>query len=599
MIIKRLKIANFRSVKEADIKLDKKHYLILGKNHDDNGLDSNGSGKSNIPDSIAFCLFNRSLKKTNNFTRNGQKKCSVILYFNHNGHKYKMKNQKPGKPSLFIDGEECKKLNLFEYVKDEVLGIDFDTFKKIILLSDENRMSFCGMTDTQIKGLLDNLIDDDINNKIDKAYKNNNEYLEETNRRLIGIPQIIENNKERIEELMYKIKNESKNEEGESKINEYKKSIIVHTKEAERISKKISILSKKFKQCKLNRQKQKESVMDALLRYRGGLNKLNESIDWRDNEINELTVKISKFVTCPECGYSFAKKVNEDKERLESLLEERTKEKLELIEKKDNLVPKIKELEEELDSIVEKYDDKMENLSERNSKLSDRLNDIKSNIKSTEIKISNIKQLKKNMMKNSMEEINDLKNKNIEQEELYSKLSKKYDRIYKFWKIHLGREGLKNYLYNKKLKLIEQYTNNILLQLDVNYKVELDGFRKLKSGAWKNKVSIKIIDGKNTWNYFDRSKGEELRIDYATMFAYRNLLSNKIGTTFEFISLDELFNGFDGTGKQEICEFIKCLSDYTDIKQSFIMSHDDDVKDNFKDIINVQKRNEISKIKID
>src|SRR5690606_19165899 len=124
-------------------------------------------------------------------------------------------------------------------------------------------------------------------------------------------------------------------------------------------------------------------------------------------------------------------------------------------------------------------------------------------------------------------------------------------------------------------------------------RITLDGFKKLKTGEWRNKVSIRIMEFGIERDYNDRSGGERLRIDYATLLACRRLLSQSLGYSFGFISFDELFNGFDKTGKNEICDLINSIDEYTDVKQSFIMSHDDDIKNNFDNVILVEKTNEI------
>lgn len=602
-----MKIKNFRSIKQADINFEEKNYLILGNNKDDEGLESNGSGKTHLLDSICWCLFNKSIKKNsigNDIIRRTKKRviCSVQLDFKHRGNIYRMINRRPGKPSLFINGNEKKKMKIFDYVCNEVLGIDFDTFKKIVILSERDRLSLCGLSDVQIKRLLDNLISNEIIDVIQKAEIENENNLKDTKERIVTIP-------EKISFLLKdKIKIKTEKEQFE-KDSEYNIEIKKIRQEIEEMIRRKFIVKNKLEKLK-NLEKIKQDILKKSIKEKEDLVKVQQDfikkieleIEIKEKEFDKYNKLILKFIKCPKCG-NFINTAKKDLSIIDEIKYD------ELVKLRDDVEKKIQEKNKELKLLKEQFNKEYEIVNNRVAKFQ-KLH------QSVFLKVEKYIEKYNFIVKLLIEKNNSLKiQKNTKKKMLlmfdkrlkdnlfmrqrlkkdFSFVEKRYE-LYKFWKFHFGKEGLKNFLYNKKLKLLQQYTNNVLSELGVNFRILFDGFRKLKSGKFKNKVSVQILEKGQIWNYFDRSNGEQLRIDYATILAYRNLLSNRLGYTFDFIGFDELFNGFDDVGKQEICDLIENLKQQFGIRMSLVISHDDTIKNNFENIIQVEKKNGITRV---
>jgi len=62
MHLKTVKIRNFMFIEEADLKLGKDLYLVVGENHDDISSSSNGAGKSMFCESLMWCLFGKLIR---------------------------------------------------------------------------------------------------------------------------------------------------------------------------------------------------------------------------------------------------------------------------------------------------------------------------------------------------------------------------------------------------------------------------------------------------------------------------------------------------------------------------------------------------------
>lgn len=82
MIPKRLELENFLSYDKAELDFDFSSALIVGEN---------GSGKSSILESIAWCLYGKSrFKHADEIVKRGRKVAKVTLYFEHDKRTYKI-----------------------------------------------------------------------------------------------------------------------------------------------------------------------------------------------------------------------------------------------------------------------------------------------------------------------------------------------------------------------------------------------------------------------------------------------------------------------------------------------------------------------------
>lgn len=123
---------------------------------------SNGAGKSSIAEAVCYALFNKSFRGINlpkfvNTTN--QKGCLVTLRFEKNGDFYVI--QRGQKPAIFTiekNGEALKEDGAsrdFQQVLEEIIGFDYNTFIKTILIGLANYKPFLQLTLPERRAFVD------------------------------------------------------------------------------------------------------------------------------------------------------------------------------------------------------------------------------------------------------------------------------------------------------------------------------------------------------------------------------------------------------------------------------------------------------------
>jgi exonuclease SbcC len=83
------------------------------------------------------------------------------------------------------------------------------------------------------------------------------------------------------------------------------------------------------------------------------------------------------------------------------------------------------------------------------------------------------------------------------------------------------------------------------------------------------------------------SGGEAFRIDLALRIALSKLLVNRAGATLPILIIDEGFGTQDSTGRERLVETINSIQD--DFEKIFIITHLEELKDQFPITITVSK----------
>lgn len=174
-----LEIENFMALREANVKLsDRGLLLIQGVNSDDPSANSNGAGKSTIPDALAWCLFNVTGRGVsgdaviNNAIGKGTR---VSLTIEDGDELYRVtrhRKHKAGKNSVVLeryasdleeaipaeeawqdiskasDGETQKEIN-------KIVGCSQEVFDAAVYSAQEKMPDLPGMTDKALKVLVE------------------------------------------------------------------------------------------------------------------------------------------------------------------------------------------------------------------------------------------------------------------------------------------------------------------------------------------------------------------------------------------------------------------------------------------------------------
>jgi len=165
--IKSVFVKNFMSFGNTWQELPIRTGINLIQGYDVNTKKSNGSGKTNAMEAISFALYGQTVKaikkdKIRNWDNNT--KCEVRLLFDMNGDEYEFyRSIKPNKFIVKRNEEEIPILsNIRDFqnkINDEILGMDFQSFKNLVYYSPNNTISIIKSPREQKRKFLESLFD--------------------------------------------------------------------------------------------------------------------------------------------------------------------------------------------------------------------------------------------------------------------------------------------------------------------------------------------------------------------------------------------------------------------------------------------------------
>jgi len=346
--------------------------------------------------------------------------------------------------------------------------------------------------------------------------------------------------------------------------------------------------------------------------------KLEELIDLKDKNVN-LSDKIS-IIEDDINEIETDNLINENKiQGIKDNIEKLKKEENPYIDIKNKIkIPEQKEvddLQEEIDNIrinSEYLDKRLDEVSV-NIQFNDDVDEKIEIIKEKVSDIWNDNKLKQNNILNFKDSI-----KNLEEEEnphvsFKKKINKKIkinkekvtekekenkklfedNLYYKFWLTGFGKTGLPSMLSDDFLISLEDETNKILSTISrMHITITPDKENKDKSISEKIDIKLHHPDKKIT-SIGSYSAGQRQRVKLANLFALHKLISN-----LDFMILDESLEGsLDIEGKEQVIDLLK--QQIKDIGTIIVISHDDDIKDSFENIMNVGIKDGISYLKED
>ena len=151
----------------------------------------------------------------------------------------------------------------------------------------------------------------------------------------------------------------------------------------------------------------------------------------------------------------------------------------------------------------------------------------------------------------------------------------------------------KSVLANTKITALSQMLNGILEQLGSDLRVRIDGFKVLKNGSVRDKITVAILrNGIEFGSYFKLSKGERARIDTACIVAMSRLINANCenGRGLDLLVMDEILNGVDELGLVGIYEALNRIKVTT-----IVVSHNP-ITQSYPHTLTVTKENGISTI---
>lgn len=151
----------------------------------------------------------------------------------------------------------------------------------------------------------------------------------------------------------------------------------------------------------------------------------------------------------------------------------------------------------------------------------------------------------------------------------------------------------RSYLANKKVKAISGITNHFLELIGSDLRVEMLGFKKLKNGKIRDKITVNLLrNGVDCGSYAKFSGGERARVNLASILGLQRLTNNSApeGKGLDLIVLDEILEASDTTGIESSCAALNKL------KITSLMVTQNPISDNDGHTIVVTKENGFSTI---
>ena len=551
---KSVDIKNFLSIGEAHVDLsDQGLVQVKGVNNSPSSSDSNGAGKSSIFEAIFYALTGETLRGTkevaNRFT--GEKCVDIFLEFEMDGIDYKIErcrshpkhgnNLKIWKNGEDISGDKLKKS---EAVLEQELGlVDSSLINGIIILGQSMPNRFTSLTPAQRKDRLEVLSQSsEFINELDARLKNYEKFYTK---------KINDSNNQKAKKEM----EISMSQESLQKLSKELVSLSEQETDMDALAKEKEQLSKEAAEIEKGLQKYTDAytkISKAIEEYNSSYSICNSKIYALDSEINRLKSELSRvYDICPTCGQAI------DPEKVANLRNS-IQEQINTAEGSRNiLAPKISQYQKEISELQQKL-----------GKCNEASSADQSAIMAKKTRVAQIDMEMKSMQA-SMDRINEeiaflndrITKASLELSEIERELKQCELKvgITDFLKKQASRE-FRGYL----LKGVVEYVNG---KLDA-YSQSLFGTGKISMAMDAN--CSKIIISYDGSPYENLSGGERQRVDIAVQFSLRDMLMSSLGFSCNLLVLDEVFDGLDKSG---INDLIGVINGLRMIDSVFAISH--------------------------
>lgn len=173
--------------------------------------------------------------------------------------------------------------------------------------------------------------------------------------------------------------------------------------------------------------------------------------------------------------------------------------------------------------------------------------------------------------------------------------------LYKWWKSALGNGGLKSYILDNKVGTMSDEANRWLSKLTGGtMRVQFETQSETKSGKLNDKLGLRISkhnpDGSITErSYKSLSGGEQKRVSLSVGMGLSKLVAGRASKQWDLYIVDESFRRhLDSKGRDAVFEMLKELQS---TKSSiFVIDHDKEMAANFESVVEVEIRDRKSSI---
>jgi len=166
-------------------------------------------------------------------------------------------------------------------------------------------------------------------------------------------------------------------------------------------------------------------------------------------------------------------------------------------------------------------------------------------------------------------------------------------RIYRELVVAFGKKGIQAVILENCAVEIEEIANTLLHKLTGGLvQIEIQTQRVTTTGTTQEVFDILIKSADRVAPFDLYSGGEGVRIAFAVRIALSTLLARRAGTKISTLWYDEAFAQLDGTGRNQLIDAFRTLSQEFDYQ--LVISHRSDLRTEFESVIIVKKQGDCS-----
>lgn len=561
---KKLRYKNFLSTGNhfIEIELDKCHKTIM--------IGKNGHGKSTMRNALCYGLFgkaDRDVNQANLINSINKKKLLVEIEFSFQGKEYFIRRgMKPDIFEIFCDGilidQSSKKKNYQKILEDDILRLNFETFKQIVILSATNYVPFMKLPSGKRREVVETILDLQIFTEMNKVLKtlmtSNKDAITDNGNDMTRLKSNFKIYKENYDEL----KDSSTNEENEwtSTIKENEDKIVELQQQKKQLEEKISI---------------ELTLQQKLIQFTEKLDTVNDELD--EIEHTESThVKLIDFFTkhdnCPTCQQSI------DLQFRKSKLEEFHKKVDILTTQKVSYKETIRQFNEKMNQLHDAIE-KINQIKTRITKIDANINAIHRTNEDLKEKLSNFKSNKQEQLDKIKEKIKSVANNINELMSSRESLLKKRENLL-IAQEFLKDDAIKASIIKQYIPIINNLINQYLSVLNFYASFNLDeNFNEVIKSRHRDK-----------YKYENFSDGEKQRIDLALLFTWREIAKMRNSMNTNLLIMDEIGDSsLDAEGIDSL--FTSIFDEFKDTNIFVITHKHSEVTDLFDRMLHYEKKN--------
>jgi DNA repair exonuclease SbcCD ATPase subunit len=564
VIFKRLLYKNFLATGNDPVEIDLSSHprtLIIGQN---------GAGKSTMISALTFALFGKDFRKINKpqlvNSING-KNLLVEIEFETKGKTYMIRRGiKPAVFEIYMDGtlinQSASSKDYQKYIEENVLNLNFNSFKQIVVLGSNNYVPFMRLTAQQRREIIEDLLDISVFSRMNALLKEQQEENREHLKEIEGFLKI-EQEKVKMNEDFLESINKQKQDRKDRARSEIDRLLgeneMTQKQITELLTEKDTLDDKKAKFAKLvEKQKTIESFTQTM-----------------EQKVREHKTRVAFYEKndhCPTCRQSIdgtfkAEEIHNHTTAFEPLLESIATEKAKLTQIAETLEKKAAVIDA-LDRTNRRISELQSSVHINNKFIAKLETDLVDDLDATqeEATKANLKKARK-----LVTEYFATKQKLMNEREVENVAA-----------LMLKDTGLKTAIVQRYIPYMNELINEYLSAMDFYVSFNLDeNFQESIKSRYRDDFS-----------YENFSEGEKQRIDLAILFAWRQIAKKKNSMATNLLILDEVGDSsLDEDGIKYVFEILRSMGEDTNI---IVISHRENMVDNFDRVMKVVKKGNFS-----